>query len=183
MTPIRQKINIKYILITLIAVISSWLLHEFAHWIAGEMLGYQMSMTLNTTYPSSGKYLLQEHYVMISAAGPIVTIIEAIIIFMILKRKRQIILYPFLFTCFYMRFFATVISFKNPNDEARISSFLGLGKFTLPILVSIFLFYLIYIISKHFRLELKFNLLTFALILLFSSVLILANQFFKPLLL
>ena len=173
------KIDRYYILMTAVAVIFSWLLHEFAHWVTGNILGYKMVMTLNSTYPSSMAYTNDSDHHVISAAGPAITIIEALIVFFLINRRNLKTRYPFLFTCFYMRFFAMVISLLNPNDEARIGSYLGIGKFTLPVIVTAILFFLIYRISKRFGLSLKFNAITLALVIGFSSVVIMADQFFK----
>jgi hypothetical protein len=172
-------IDKRYILVFSIAVFSSWVLHEFAHWAAGELLGYKMAMTLNSSYPVDGKYLQNWHYQVISAAGPIFTLIEALLIFWLMIQRKRILLYPFIFTCFYMRFFATVISLLNPNDEARISKAIGLGKFTLPVIITTILFFLLYKISKVYNFEKKFNLANMGLVILFSSVIIMADSFFK----
>src|SRR5258705_4270318 len=99
----NKSINSKYILVTLVAVTVSWVLHEFAHWIAGRLLGYEMGMTLNKSFPVDGKYGSGRDYQLISAAGPAFTLIEAIFVFIMMRRKKMTGLYPFLFTCFYMR--------------------------------------------------------------------------------
>ena len=171
-------INFKYVLITLIAVIFTWMLHEFSHWSIGELLGNEMTMTLNTCYPKSGQYIQNWHATIISSAGPIITLIQAIIIYFLLKRKSERLLFPFLLTCLYMRFLAGVMNFINLNDEGRISKDLGLGTFTLPILVIGILLYLTYDISKAKGFTPKFITLTILLIMLFSSIIILTDQAF-----
>jgi hypothetical protein len=175
----KVEINKKYVSIFAIAVLLSWTLHEFAHWAVGECLGYKMTITLNSSFPANGHYIKDLHYQIISAGGPIFTLCEAILIFILMRRQRRILLYPLLFTCFYMRLFATVISFRNPNDEARISSAMGIGKFTLPLIMTIILFALIYKVSNMYKLGTKFNLINFGLTLLFSSIIILADMYFK----
>jgi len=175
----RLKIDKKYIAVFAAAVFFSWTLHELAHWTAGTWLGYRMGMSLNATYPLSGSYQRDSHYQLVSAAGPVFTLLEAILVFVLMMRKKRLGLYPFLFTCFYMRFFATVISFRNPNDEARIGSALGIGKFTLPVAVTALLLLLVYKTSKKYRLGFKFNLANLGLVILFSSAIILADMYFK----
>src|SRR3982751_5269560 len=103
----KVEINKKYVSVFAIAVFLSWTLHEFAHWIVGECMGYKMIMTLNSCFPANRHYLKDLHYQIISAGGPIFTLCEAILIFILMTRQRIILLYPFLFTCFYMRLFAT----------------------------------------------------------------------------
>ncbi|KAA3440390.1 hypothetical protein [Rufibacter hautae] len=169
----------KYVLATLAAVALSWPLHELAHWLTGELLGYDMTMTLNATYPTGRKYLHEWHGHVMSAAGPILTILQALLIYFLLKRNGTTLLFPFLVTCLYMRLMAAGISFLNPNDEARISKALGIGMFTLPLLVSGLLFFLTYDVSKARKLKTKLILWTVFLIMFFSSILILSDQAFK----
>ncbi|SFC33877.1 hypothetical protein SAMN04487907_103389 [Zunongwangia mangrovi] len=64
----------------------------------------------------------------------------------------------------------------NLNDEGRISEYLGLGVFTLSILVNIILFFLVYNISVKYKLDWKFNLWTTLIIMVISSILILSDQ-------
>lgn len=162
MTAIEQrsnKINFKYILTSAIAVLFSWILHEFAHWLTGTLMGYQMVTAMNSTYPLLQHYDSNLDYQMVSAAGSLFTLVEAIIVFAIMRRKKVISLYPFLFTCFYMRLLATIVSFLNPNDEARISQSMGIGTFTLPIISVAIFFFLLYKISKKYGFNKKFNVL------------------------
>ena len=174
----QPKIDTKYIWIFIFAVLFSWIFHELAHLITGEILGYNMKMTLNSTYPAAGKHSSDLHYHVISAAGPLFTLCEAIVVFILMYWRNRVLLYPFLFTCFYIRFLAMAISLFNPNDEARISTAMGIGKFTLPIIVSGTLFYMVYKISSRYGLSKKFNLVNLGLAILFSSVIILTDMFF-----
>jgi len=173
-----NRVDTKYLLVTGLAVALSWTIHEFAHWSAGTFLGYDMAMTLNKVFPVNGQYSSSSHYQIISAAGPLLTLAEAIVIFVIMRRMEIKLLYPFLFTCLYMRFFATIISFRNPNDEARISKSLGLGTFTLPIIMTAILLLLVYKVSLQYGFDIKFNIINLGLIIFFSSFIILADQFF-----
>jgi hypothetical protein len=174
----RKPINSQYILITFVAVAASWVLHELAHWTAGTLLGYEMGMTFNKTFPAGGTYTNDWHYQVISAAGPAFTLIEALIVFFIMQRKKRIVLYPFLFTCFYMRLLAAIMSILNPNDEARVSQSLGLGTYTLPIVMVICLFILVYKISGKYHFNWKFNGINLGLVIFFSSAIIMTDQFF-----
>jgi hypothetical protein len=78
-----------------------------------------------------------------------------------------------------MRFLAGAMNFINPNDEGRISLELGLGKFTLSIVIVGILFYLTYTISKTRAFKTKLIAATTLLIMLFSSILILTDQALK----
>ena len=172
-------INATYFLVLFVATISSWLLHELAHWLTGTLLGNKMIMTFNTSYPASRFYQEAGHSYLVDIAGPLVTLAEAIIVFILMRYRNVKLLYPFLFVCFYMRLLAACLSFINPNDEARVSKGLGLGTFTLPVLMVGILFFLLYSTSRRYHFSKKFNLVTLAFIILFSSIIILSDQFLK----
>lgn len=172
----NNTITLSYCVITALAVFVTWELHEFAHWATGTASGYDMVMTLNKTYSLTGVTNSQAQ--LISAAGPVVTLLEAIVIFLVMRYRNSGSLYAFLFTCFYCRLFAAFISFLNLNDEARISKYLGIGTFTLPLIMSAVLFMLVYNTSRRYGFNGRFNAATLGLVIFFSSVIILADQFF-----
>lgn len=174
-----KKITLKYVLVIIIAVIFTWSIHEFAHWLTSELLGYKAIMRINGTSLVNGQDPTDLHKSIISASGPIITIIQGLLTFLLLTKSRNWnkYLYVFLFTAFYMRLLAGLMNFINPNDEGRISSFLGIGTFTLPIIVSVILFFMVYRISRKHKLNWKFQLWTTILIMIASSILILSDQF------
>ncbi|XLS28079.1 hypothetical protein ACJD0Z_12815 [Flavobacteriaceae bacterium M23B6Z8] len=174
-----QKITIDYLLATVLAVIFTWVLHEFTHWITAESLGYESIMRMNAVFPMEGQDPTDWHKIYISASGPIITILQAILVFFLLSKRWNRLLYPFLFVPLYMRALAGLMNFINPNDEGRISQFLGLGLFTLSILVSAILFYFVYKITKQHNLKWRFNAVTTLIVMIASSILILTDQFLK----
>lgn len=175
----NKKVSVTYVMATLIAVIFTWILHEFAHWLTSESFGHETIMRLNGTSPIDGKSVTDWQKTLISASGPLITLIQALTIFVVLKSDNwNKNLYPFLFTAFYMRLMAGIMNFINPNDEGRISAFLGIGTFTLPIIMAGLLFFLVYTISKKHHLGWKFQLTTTLIVMIFSSILILSDQFF-----
>jgi hypothetical protein len=173
---VKNYISVSYVLVIFIAVLFTWLLHEFAHWLTGEMLGNDMAMTMNASYPVSGKYQEPWHEKLVSAAGPLVTILQAFLFSILLSKGQNRSLFPFLITCLYMRFLAGAMNVVNPNDEGRISRALGLGLYTLPVMVNLILFFLVWQISKSRNFKQGFITRTVLLIMLFSSVLILSDQ-------
>jgi len=175
----NKKVSVAYVMATLIAVIFTWILHEFAHWLTSESFGHETIMRLNGTSPIDGKSVTDWQKTLISASGPLITLIQALTIFVVLKSDNwNKNLYPFLFTAFYMRLMAGIMNFINPNDEGRISAFLGIGTFTLPIIITGILFFLVYKTSKKHHLGWKFQLATTLIVMTFSSILILSDQFF-----
>lgn len=174
-----QKVTIKYILTGIFAVALTWIIHEFTHWLTSELLGYETIMRLNGTASVKGENPTELHKVIISISGPIITILQGLIIFIFLKlRGWNKYLYPLLFTAFYMRLLAGLMNLIMANDEARVGQFLGIGTFTLSIIVSGILFFMVYKIARKYKLNWKFQLWTTIIILLASSILILSDQFF-----
>ena len=160
-------------------MIITWIIHEFAHWLTSELFGYETIMRLNGTSPVNGEKPTDLHKNVISASGPVITIIQALVAFVFLKSWNwNKYIYLFLFTAFYMRILAGFMNLINPNDEGRISAFLEIGIFTLPIIVSGILFYMVYKTSSKYELNWKFQLWTTIIIMIASSILILSDQLF-----
>lgn len=175
-----QKINFSYILAAIAAVLFTWLIHEFAHWLTSELLGYETIMKMNGISIVDEESPTNWHKLFILASGPVITVFQGLIVFIILKKANwNKCLYTFLFTAFYMRFLAGLMNFINLNDEGQISAFLGIGVFTLPIVITGLLFFMVYRIAKKHHLNWKFQLWTTLLIMVASSILILSDQFLK----
>jgi hypothetical protein len=174
----KQTINITYILITALAVVLSFFFHELAHLLIGELLGYPMKMTLNSAFLAEGKYVSVWHEHLVSAAGPIFTILTAFVFFYVIRNTKNTYWYPFLFFAFSFRLMAMIVSIFNPNDEARISQWLGLGQWVLPLVVCFTLFFLVIKTSKEQGYSLKFNLINYILTSIFITGVVLSDQYF-----
>lgn len=175
-----KKINLKFTSVLIAVVFITWIIHEFAHWLTSEALGYDTIMRLNGTSPMEGENPTDIHKIITSSAGPIITIIQGLAAYAFLKyRKWNKYIYAFLFTAFFMRFMASVMNLVMLNDEGRISVYLQLGTFTLPIMVTGLLFYLVFRTSKKYELNWKFHLLTTVIINIAITALILTDQYFK----
>ena len=124
-------------------------LHEGGHWLAALLLGHEAYFGLNSA-GARGAVGAADHAI-ISAAGPAVTVIQALIALWLVQARASAAAWVFLFWAAFMRFMATVISLFNPNDEARISEWLGWGEWTLPVLVTAALFGLLAIGSLRLR--------------------------------
>ena len=176
----NQKITVKYILAGILAVFLTWMIHEFVHWLTSELLGHKNIMRLNGTSFVKGQNPTETHKAIISISGPIITVLQGIFVFLFLKsRGWNKYIYTFLFTAFYMRFLAGLMNFIMANDEGRVGQFLGIGTFTLSIIISGILFFLVYKISRKHKLNWKFQFWTTIIIISASSLLIFLDQFFK----
>ena len=130
--------------------LATFAIHEFCHWIAGTLLGYEMVITPNRVYSTSTTSFV--HAQIISFAGPLITYIQASVGYVLITKRQSIFGFALLYMAFFMRFLAAIISFIKPNDEARISQDLGLGLWTLPALAVLILFGLVFIASRRLKL-------------------------------
>ena len=145
-----------YLLFIPIAYIS-YLFHEFGHWIVGVILGNNMIYSLNYVWPSSGHYLNKSHNLYVSISGPAFTILLAVVSLLILEKYSTIYIYPVLFFQFVLRFFSLVFGGFSQQDEARISSIMGLGTYTVGIIVIIILLLIVIRASYKLKIDLKHN--------------------------
>lgn len=114
---------------------AAFFFHELAHWLAGETLGYSMTMSLNNAHPVEGAFRTTADAMWVSAAGPLLTILQGTIAYLLVRRTGNPLFYPVIFIALFMRASAMLISGFNLNDEARISHALGIGEWTLPAVV------------------------------------------------
>jgi hypothetical protein len=158
-----------------IAGFFTFVLHEAAHWLVGTALGYDMQMRLNAV--TAATVVLPNHKAMIDAAGPLVTIFQAVVAFAIVIRYRANTAFVFLYMAAFMRVLATAISFLNPNDEARLSVYLGLGTWTLPLVVSNSLLLLVWSASRRLQLTWKEQLFCYLIASASVSLVVGADRF------
>jgi hypothetical protein len=139
--------------------IATYVVHEAAHWIVGAALGYPVSYGINSVIP--GTPMTVGDHLMMSAAGPAVTVVTAMIAFYFVMRRESLSAYAVLYFALFMRVIAAGVSVFNLNDEARISDMLGFGPWLLPGLVIGALLVPTIIASRHLRLSWKINALAY----------------------
>ncbi len=137
-----------------IVMVAGFVLHEFAHWAMGKALGYPMQMSLNQAGPV-GVVPGSGHKVLIDAAGPMLTLLLALVGFMLVIVRGQLFGWLWVFSALMMRALAAAVGVIMPNDEARISQHLGLGTWTLPVIVVAILLVLTIAASRRLRLGWK----------------------------
>mgnify|MGYP005999415597 CR=1 FL=1 len=172
------NITFKYFVAAVLAVLGTWFLHEFAHWATSEFLGYETNMKF-TAYPSGGSNITAWHRILISASGPIITILQATVIFIYLKKAWNKHLYLLLLIPLCMRILAGIFNLFKPNDEGRISEYYNLGLYTIPILVNGFLFYMVYKTSRKHHLRKKFNVSITLIVTVLTFILTITDQISK----
>ena len=147
----------------LVAAVLTFLLHEAAHWLGGLALGYDMVMSLNGASPRSGGFLSERDAFVVSGAGPLLTVAQGLVAFVLVKSRAVLSAYPFLFVAWFMRLAAAFVSTMHPNDEARMSLVLGWGFWTLPGLVVGALLALTRLASRHLGLGWRTNVASYLL--------------------
>lgn len=132
-----NKIKLKLALAFIPVAYFSFFFHELGHWIIGELLGNDMVLRLNGVSPKSGQYLENTHlYILFGGVG--VTVLLAIISWLIIEKYKKIYAFPVVFFNFFFRLFPMLINF-NFQDEAKIAALLGIGKYIVAIIVLILL--------------------------------------------
>jgi hypothetical protein len=154
----RMRTGAGFYGLVFIAGFITFALHECGHWLAAVLLGHDAYFGLNSAGARGAVSAVDQ--TIISAAGPLVTIIQALVALWLVQTRASAAAWVFLFQAAFIRFMATVISLFNPNDEARISEWLGWGMWTLPAIVTVSLFGLLAIGSRRLGLSWKTLALT-----------------------
>jgi hypothetical protein len=157
------------------AFLVSYLIHEGAHWLMGAALGVDVEFRLNAVSYLSATAPWQR--ALADAAGPFVTIAQALIAFLMVQRGASAKAFAFLYVAAFMRFAAGVVSVAYPNDEARLSLAAGLGKWTLPVLVAAGLIALAYKGSRRLGLTWKDQVLCYLVASLAISAIVGVDRF------
>jgi hypothetical protein len=151
----ESKIDWKVALLFIPAAFITYLFHEFGHWVAGELLGNDMVISLNNAAPRSGYYIDETHSVYVSIGGPLFTILQAIIVLVIIQKTRSVYAYPFLFFAVFSRFFSLIFGGFDLQDEAKISALLDIGAYTAAVIVLSVLFLILWRSSHVLKIKPK----------------------------
>jgi hypothetical protein len=157
------------------AFLISYLIHEAAHWLMGATLGMDVQFRLNAVRYLSPTTPWQR--ALADAAGPLVTIAQALLAYFMVQRGASVRAFAFLYVAAFMRFAAGVVSIVYPNDEARLSLAAGLGKWTLPVVVAAGLVVLAYKGSRRLRLTWKDQVLCYLVASLAISAIVGLDRF------
>ncbi len=149
----KSVLTAKFYVALFFVGIGTFSIHEFAHWITGVAIGHDMVATPNHVWSRNPMSTLDQ--TIVSSAGPLITIAQGIMGFWLVKRHRSQLGFALLYMAFFMRLLAAGMSFFNPNDEARISQLLGLGTWTLPLIVVLGLFFLLMSASRNLKLKFR----------------------------
>ena len=151
----ESRINWKVALLMIPVAFLTYLFHEFGHWIVGELLGNKMFYSLNNVTPLSGNYLHEADDLYSSMGGPAFTILQAIIFLIVIEKTKSIYAYPFVFFAGFIRFFSILFGGFGLQDEAKISSLLNVGIYTIAAIVLVILFVIVWRSTSLLKLNLK----------------------------
>ena len=169
--------NWRHIPTFIIVTCLTFILHEGAHWATGEMLGYDMWVNINSAGLARGEYNSEWHRQLVSIAGPLITVIQAIIAFVLVRKYKTITAFAFIFAAFMMRVVAMLVSINTPNDEARISEWLGLGMWTLHIIVVVILLGLCLKAGSYMKLGWRSYLLAYLAVSMALAAIVMGESF------
>ena len=171
-----QARNRFFYLLLPLAVLATTLLHEAGHWLMGTALGHPMRMSLNEAGPVPGYTLPGNDLLLIAAAGPLVTVMQAVIAWVLIRGRNSAMAYAFLFSAWFMRFAAAFVSLSHPNDEARISLVLLGGQWWLPGIVVAGLSALLWSAARWLGISWKKNLFCYLICSLTTAVIVFGDR-------
>jgi hypothetical protein len=162
----ENRLSLKFMLLFIPIAYASYLFHEFGHWIVGEVLGNNMAYSLNNVWPRSGHFLDPSHDLYVTIGGPAFTILLSLLFLLIIERYKTMYAYPVVLFQFVLRFLSLVAGGFAKQDEAIISVILGLGTYTVAIIVLLILFLIVIRASYLLRVGLKKNSYLFSMSIL-----------------
>jgi hypothetical protein len=170
-----MKLKIPFYLCLVLVFLITNLVHEAGHWLMAAALGMDPRFGLNGVKYLASQSDLQR--ALADGAGPVVTIVQGIVAYMVVRRRASLTAYAFLYAAAFMRLVAGLVSILYPNDEARLSLYFGLGKWTLPVLVAAGLIVLAIRGGKRFQLGWKDHLLCYLVASLSVSAIVGLDRF------
>lgn len=113
----------------------TYLFHEFGHWTFGELLGNDMTLSLNNSAPKNGNFIDTSDALWSALGGPIFTILQGLIFLLLTWFTKSIYTYSFTFFAVFSRFFSIIFGGINLQDEARIAAMLDWNKYLVAAIV------------------------------------------------
>jgi hypothetical protein len=152
----KSRFNVLVFLLLIPASYITFLFHEFGHWIIGEFLGNDMIYSLNGVRTTGG-FLNSYDSLYVILGGPLFTIFQAIFFLIIIEKFKTIYAYPFVFFPVFMRFITLTLGRFSGQDEAKISTILNIGTYTIALIVLGILLITILRASYKLKIGLKHN--------------------------
>lgn len=151
----ESQINWMVIVFFIPIAFITFFFHEFGHWTFGELLGNDMTLSLNNSTTKSGYFINDSHALWSAIGGPVFTIIQALVFLLITWKTKSSIAYSIVFFAVFSRFFSIVFGGINLQDEARIASMLGINKYLIAAIVLTILSLILWKCTQIMKLNLK----------------------------
>lgn len=148
---IDWKVMIAFIPIAFI----SYFFHEFGHWSFGEILGNDMTLSLNNSAPKNGYFIDESDALWSAIGGPLFTILQGLIFLLLTWLTKSIYAYSISFFAVFVRFFTIVFGGINLQDEARIAVMLDWNKYLVAALVLAILSLILWKCNRIMKLNMK----------------------------
>lgn len=134
---------------------TTYLSHEFGHWIVGEILGNSMTLSLNNSDPKTGFFLKDSDALWSAMGGPAFTIIIALTFLFITQKTKSIYAYSVVFFTAFSRFYPNVFGGISLQDESRIAKMLYTNEYVVVMIVLLILFLIVWKCNRIMNLNLK----------------------------
>ncbi|MCY1633266.1 hypothetical protein [Marinifilum sp. D737] len=152
----ESQIDWKIIILFLPIAFFTFFFHEFGHWTFGEILGNDMTLSLNNSTTSNGNFKDASHALWSAIGGPLFTIIQALLFSFVVWKTKSILAYSFVFVAVFSRFYSIVFGgIVLLQDETRIALKLGVNKYLISGIVLAILFSILWKCHKILKLNLK----------------------------
>ena len=133
----------------------TYLFHEFGHWTFGELLGNEMTLSLNNSSPKSGYFIDDADAIWSAIGGPFFTILQGLLFLLIVWLTKSIYAYSFTFFAVFSRFFPILFGGFSQQDEARIALMLNVNKYLIAMIVLSILLLIIWKCNRIMKLNIK----------------------------
>ncbi len=151
----ESRINWKVIVLFIPIAFITYIFHEFGHWLFGELLGNEMTLSLNNSAPKSGYFIDESHALWSAVGGPFFTMLQAFVFLLISWITKSIYAYSVTFFAIFSRFFSIVFGGIDLQDEAKIASMLGIDKYIIAAFVLTILFLILWGCNRIMKLNMK----------------------------
>lgn len=151
----ESQIDWKVMIAFIPIAFNTYLFHEFGHWTFGELLGNDMTLSLNNSAPQNGHFIDDSGALWSAIGGPVFTILQGLILLMLTWLTKSIYAYSITFFAVFSRFFSIVPGGINLQDEARIAAMLDWNKLLVAAIVLTILFLILWRSNRIMNLNTK----------------------------
>lgn len=151
----ESQLNWKVAFLLIPIAFFTYFFHEFGHWVFGEVLGNDMTISLNNSAPRSGYFINNSSALWSAIGGPAFTIFQSLVFLSVVRRTKSIYAYSVLFFAVFSRYFSITFGGFSLQDEARISSMLGVNTYLTAMIVLLILFLILWRSNLMMKLNLK----------------------------